>query len=65
MIRFIQNENFEKIAKLNSTKNLLEEIERVISGYMRSILDKELKTKPFLDLIAKQTKNSITSKNTL
>ena len=65
LIRFIQNENFEKIAKLNSTKNLLEEIERVISGYMRSILDKELKTKPLLDLIAKQTKNSITSKNTL
>lgn len=62
LIRFIQNENFEKISQLNSTKNLLDEIEIVISKYLKSILDKELKSKPFLDLVAKQTKHSIQSK---
>ena len=62
LIRFIQNENFEKISQLNSTKNLLDEIEIVISKYLKSILDKELKSKPFLDLVAKQKKHSIQSK---
>jgi len=65
LIRFIQNEKFGKIAKLNLTDDLQGEIENVISGYIKYILDKDLKTKSFLDLIAKQTKNSISSKSLL
>lgn len=48
-LRFIEQNDFEQIEKLRLNKTLEEEIDRILENYIRSILDKNIKSKKFLN----------------
>lgn len=48
LFRFIERENVEKIENLKISENLKQEAEEILTDYIKSILEKELKSKKFM-----------------
>ncbi|OPZ22708.1 MAG: DNA repair protein RecO [bacterium ADurb.BinA186] len=48
-LRFIEQNDFPQIEKLKLNKSLEDEIDRILENYIRSILDKNIKSKKFLN----------------
>jgi len=51
VLRFFQREPMEKAASLRLDAQLFDELERVLDGYARYVLERDLKTTEFMDLV--------------
>lgn len=51
-LRFIEQNDFTQIEKLKLNKSLEDEIDRILENYIRSILDKNIKSKKFLNNVS-------------
>jgi DNA repair protein RecO (recombination protein O) len=51
VLRFFQREPTEKAVALRLDAQLLDELERVLDGYTRYVLERDLKTTEFMDLV--------------
>lgn len=48
LLRFVENNNYNKIDKLKLPKNIENELDKILSEYIESILEKDIKSRKFL-----------------
>jgi len=55
-LRFIQNNDFSTVNRLKIDAELSHELERVMSNYLRYLLERDVKSAAWLDTLREQTK---------
>jgi len=59
MLRLLQDNDYDTASKLGISSELSHELERVMRGYLKYLLEREIKSAIWLDTLKKQTHNQI------
>ena len=52
LLRYLQNESYDRVMGLNIPEVLLVDVEKLLGSYIRYVLDKKIKSKEFIGLIS-------------
>ena len=65
VLRLLQSSDYHTASRLKIDAELAHELERVMSGYMKYLLEREIKSAAWLNTLREQTKNSSSSQSPL
>ena len=54
MLRLLQDQNYSQVARVKIEPSLADELEKVIHGYLRYLLERDLKAAAWLDTLREQ-----------
>jgi len=65
VLRLLQNSDYNTVNRLKIDAELSAELEEVMSGYLKYLLEREVKSAAWLDTLRKEIREPVSSQSTL